>query len=198
MQGAGAYDCARMNVDPANLHLRIYPDPVLRQRAKPVLAVDDGIRAIVDRMIEVMDEEDGIGLAAPQVGLAIRLFIADVPPNEDRKRSLQDDPPTATDGPVAYINPVISAPTGGPEPMEEGCLSLPDIRGDVLRPPTVTMTYTNLDGEQVTQTATGLLARCWQHEMDHLDGVLIIDRMTQLFRMKNKAAVRDLERDAEV
>ena len=89
--------------------------------------------------------------------------------------------PSATTGPQVYINPVLSKPTGDLEIYEEGCLSLPDIRGDVMRPPTITITYTDIEGRQVTQAATGLLGRCWQHETDHLDGVLIIDKMTQIF-----------------
>jgi peptide deformylase len=88
-------------------------------------------------------------------------------------------------------SPATRAP---PEPYEEGCLSLPDIRGDVLRPPTVTITAYDLQGRQFTTQATGLLARCWQHEVDHLDGVLILDRMTQMSRLRNRSAIRDLER----
>jgi peptide deformylase len=181
-----------MPVDPSKLELRTYPDPVLRQKAKPVAEVTDEVRKVVARMIEVMREKDGIGLAAPQIGLSWRIFVADVP--ESEKRSASALPPSATKGPQVYINPVLSRPAGELEPYEEGCLSLPDIRGDVLRPPTITVTYMDIEGRSVTQTATGLLARCWQHETDHLDGVLIIDKMTQIFRMKNKSAIRDLER----
>jgi peptide deformylase len=89
---------------------------------------------------------------------------------------------------------VIVNPLPPLEPYEEGCLSLPGIRGDVIRPTTVTIKAIGLDGKPFEQTATGLLARCWQHEYDHLDGVLIIDRMTQMSRIKNRAAVRSLER----
>ena len=133
--------------------------------------------------------------AAPQVGLPWRIFVAHVSENEDRSASA--DPPTATERPMVYINPVLSQPAGTLEPHEEGCLSLPDIRGDVLRPPVITLSWTDDEGQPRSQTATGLLARCWQHEMDHLDGTLIIDRMLQIHRMKNKSAIRDLERDAE-
>jgi peptide deformylase len=185
-----------MPVDPSNLRLRTYPDPALRQKATPIPQVTDEVRKVAARMIEVMREEDGIGLAGPQVGLPWRIFVADVPPGD--KRSVTSDPPTATSGPQVYINPILSAPTGDLTTYEEGCLSLPDIRGDVIRPPTITITYTDIEGNKVAQTATGLLARCWQHETDHLDGVLIIDKMTQIFRMKNKSAIRDLERNAEL
>ena len=143
-----------------------------------------------------MVEEEGIGLAAPQVGLGWRMFVADVPLGE--KRVATGDLPSATNGPVVYINPVLSKPTGPVEPYEEGCLSLPDIRGEVLRPPVITITALDVEGNTFTQSATGLLARCWQHEVDHLDGVLIIDKMTAPYRLKNRAAIRELERDVQL
>jgi peptide deformylase len=152
----------------------------------------DSRERVVDRMIALMRKADGIGLAAPQVGLSWRLFVVDVPSGEDR--SPQTVPPSATDGPRFYINPKLSDPKGAPVPWEEGCLSLPDIRGDVLRPPVITISALDLEGKPFTQTAGGVLARCWQHEMDHLDGVLILDKMTQMSRLKNRAAVKELER----
>lgn len=181
-----------MPIDPDMLDIVIYPDPVLRAKAKPVEKITEEVRRVAKRMIALMREADGIGLAAPQVGLSWRLFVVDVPPSEDR--SAQADPPTATDGPQFYINPKLSDPKGVPVPWEEGCLSLPDIRGDVLRPPVITISALDLDGKPFTRTAGGLLARCWQHEMDHLDGVLILDKMTQMSRLKNRTAVKDLER----
>lgn len=170
-----------------------YPDEVLRRKAKPVDAVTDEVRAVAQRMLEIMRAEEGIGLAAPQVGLSWRLFVADVPEDEEKGRAASGDLHAATAGPVVYINPVLSQPEGPVEPFNEGCLSLPDIRGDVLRPPIITIEATNLEGRRFTQRAAGLLARCWQHELDHLDGVLIIDRMTQPFRVKNRAAIKRLE-----
>jgi len=180
-----------MPIDIANLKLQIYPAPVLRKKAAKIPAVTEEIRAFAAAMLRIMRLEEGIGLAAPQVGVSLRMFIVDVPPTD--KRSFEVDPPTATNGPFVYINPKLSSPLGAILPDEEGCLSLPDIRGDVLRAPTITITATNLQGEAFTQTGTGLLARCWQHEYDHLDGVLIIDKMVQMSRIKNRAAIRDLE-----
>lgn len=181
-----------MPIDPAALQLQVYPAPVLRRKALPVEAVTDEVRAVAARMFEIMRSEEGIGLAAPQVGLPWRMFVAHVPPGDDR--SAESAPPTAMASPRVYINPRLTGPQGAPEPGEEGCLSLPDIRGDVMRPLTITITATDLDGREFTQTGAGLLARCWQHEVDHLDGVLILDRFTQLSRLKNRAAIRDLER----
>lgn len=184
-----------MTIDPGKLEIVYYPASVLRQKAKAVVVPAPHLTAVARRMFELMDDAEGIGLAAPQVGLPIRLFVINVPPGD--ARSAEGPLPSATAGPEIYINPMISSPVGAPEPAEEGCLSLPDIRGQVLRPPTVTIAAYDLEGREFTRTATGLLARCWQHELDHLDGVLILDRMTQMSRLRNRAAVRDLERDAE-
>ncbi len=185
-----------MPVDPSSLSIVIYPDPALRRRATEVPEITDEVRAVAERMIELMFQAEGIGLAAPQVGVPWRLFVAHVPAVEGR--SADSDPPTATPAPRVYINPVLSEPRGDLVPYEEGCLSLPDIRGDVNRPEIITITATDLKGQRFTSTAAGLLARCWQHEYDHLDGVLILDRMTQMSRLKNRSAVRQLERDAEL
>ena len=184
-----------MEVTPDDLDVVTYPDPVLRRKAKPVGEVNDEVRAVAQRMIELMYDHEGIGLAGPQVGLGWRIFVAHVPPGEER--ALTDDPPTCTEGPGVYINPEISEPAGELEPYEEGCLSLPEIRGQVFRPPAVTITATGLDGVRFTRRGAGLLARCWQHELDHLNGVLIIDRMTQMSRLKNRSAVRALEREGD-
>lgn len=186
----------------------MYPASILRQKARPVPEVTDEVRAVALRMVELMREAEGIGLAANQVGLPWRLFVADVPPTpapgadgapEDgyAVRSASSDPPTASQGPQVFINPSFLRLEGELEGRDEGCLSLPDITGEVRRPPVATITALDLDGEPITLRAAGLLARCWQHETDHLDGVLIIDRMIQSARLKNRAAVRDLERSAD-
>lgn len=158
----------------------------------PVKEPAEVVRAVAARMIELMFAAEGIGLAAPQVGLSWRMFVAHVPSSETR--SPETDPPTATKEPVVYVNPVLSVPTGPLEPYEEGCLSLPEITGEVLRPAGITISATDPDGREFTHTGWGLLSRCWQHEMDHLDGVLILDRMSQMSRLKNRSAIRRLER----
>ncbi len=183
-----------MPVDATKLRIVDYPHPALRVKAAKIEKVTDEVRAVARRMIDLMREAEGVGLAAPQVALSWRLFVAEVP--EDDKRSASATPPTATRGPVVYINPVLSHPVGNLEAFEEGCLSLPDIRGEVLRPPVISITALDLEGQPFTHTAGGLLARCWQHEFDHLEGTLIIDKFTQLSRLKNKFAIRDLERRA--
>jgi peptide deformylase len=176
------------------LRIRTYPDPVLRRRAEPIETIDRNVREVALKMIELMFQADGIGLAGPQVGLPWRIFVAHVPETDDR--SAESDPVTATTEPRVYINPTITDPTGPLEASEEGCLSLPDIRGDILRPSAVTISALDIEGQPFTQTGADLLARCWQHEADHLDGVLIIDKMPQMSRLKNRAAIRALERQS--
>lgn len=186
-----------MSIDAAMLHILHYPAPALRTKAAKVPKVTTEVATVARRMIDLMHEAEGIGLAAPQVGLPWRLFVVDIPDSKDHPLTPHDGrPPESTAGPVVYVNPVLSVPIGPPVPFEEGCLSLPEIRGEVLRPPQITITAIDLNNQTFSCAAGGLLARCWQHEMDHLDGVLIIDRMTQLSRLKVRSAVRDLERAA--
>lgn len=181
--------------DPAGLFIVNHPDPVLHKKAAHIPPADDATRAIASRMLQLMVKAEGIGLAAPQVGLPWRMFILNVPEDHEDEppRLASSDPPEATTAPRLYINPSITAYQGPLEPYEEGCLSLPGIRGDVYRPAQVTVTAIGHDGQPFTHTAGGLLARCIQHELDHLDGVLIIDKMTQTGRMKNKKKLKELE-----
>lgn len=185
-----------MDIDPSSLFIRDFPDPILRRRADPVPDIDDTVRAVAQRMIDLMVEAEGIGLAAPQIGLALRLFVAHVPPLLEDGRAPGDEPETCQTEPEVFLNPSLRDFGGELIPFEEGCLSLPEIRGEVRRPDEVTLDATTLDGHPVTRRASSLLARCWQHEVDHLDGVLIIDRMTPMARLKNRAKIRDLERQA--
>jgi len=183
-----------MPVDPSLLELQVYPAPILRARSSPIPEVTQAVRQVALRMIELMREHEGIGLAANQVGVAWRLFVAHVPVIEDDpERSLVSDPISATVEPRVYINPEFSDPARDLVPFDEGCLSLPEITGEVRRPSAVTITALGLDGERFSLRGAGLLARCWMHEADHLDGVLILDRMTQLSRMKNRSTLRELE-----
>lgn len=184
-----------MEVDPTKLFVVHYPAPVLRSKAEPI-EVTDNVREVARVMVELMRRHEGIGLAAPQVGLPWRMFVTHVPASDDR--DAHGEWPEAQDLPEIYINPVLKDPSRELEAYEEGCLSLPDIRGRVSRPERITIEATGLSGKRFTKQAAGLLARCWQHEMDHLDGVLIIDRMSQIYRLKNRSAIRDLERQVDV
>jgi peptide deformylase len=142
----------------------MYPDPVLLARAAPVTQVTDAVRELVRDMFETMADAQGIGLAAPQVGVSRRVIVVDVSPVE------KDRPP------FALVNPEIVAHRGLVE-GKEGCLSIPGVEGFVSRYEFVVVRGRNERGEPVRIEAAGLLARALQHEIDHLDGVLFIDRI---------------------
>ncbi|WP_425615853.1 peptide deformylase [Anatilimnocola sp. NA78] len=142
-----------------------YPHPTLRHVSKPIRRVDAELKQIIRDMFALMYEAKGIGLAANQVNLPLRLFVMNLESDPDKGREL------------VFINPVISVPKGSAE-AEEGCLSLPGLYGPVVRPKTVRITAYGLDGKELDINATDLLARCVQHEVDHLDGVLFTDRMS--------------------
>lgn len=194
--GPGRYDPAAV-ADPDSLIVRTFPDPVLRARSKAIADVashSPSLASVAEKMIAVMRQHRGIGLAAPQVGLSIRMFVVHVP-EDGPEQSPESLPPSATRGPVVYINPEITPMESRTSPFEEGCLSMPEVRGDVHRPERVRIRALDLHGRSFEHEAQGLLARCVQHEYDHLDGVLIIDRFTQISRLKTRSAVRALERD---
>src|SRR3954454_9964451 len=140
-----------------------YPDPRLRKASASVESFDERLRALVTRMLELMREAKGVGLAAPQVGENIRMFVMN--PTGD-----------AGDDRI-YVNPVLSEPGEGEEEAEEGCLSLPGINTDIWRTKRLRLDAQDLEGKPITDTQTGFIARIWQHEIDHLNGTLITDRM---------------------
>jgi peptide deformylase len=158
----------------AVLKVRRYGDPVLRRRATPVEAVTPEVRRLVDDMIDTMYEEVGIGLAAPQVGASVRLLVV----GDEEGRGAQ-----------ALVNPTITA-QGGRVTAEEGCLSLPGIFAQVTRSEWVTLEAQDLDDQPIAITARGLRARVFQHEIDHLDGVLFIDRLEPVVRDRIKRRIK--------
>ena len=147
-----------------------YPHPTLRRVSKPLRRVDAELRKKIGEMFELMYAAKGIGLAANQVDLPLRFFIV----NLEAKPGAGEE--------LVFINPVISMPRGGSEELEEGCLSLPGLYGQVVRPKQVRISAYALDGKEIQADATGLFARCVQHELDHLDGVLFTDRMSDSAR----------------
>jgi peptide deformylase len=149
----------------------ILPDPILRQVSTPVETVDESVRQLAADMLETMYAAPGIGLAAIQVGVPKRLLVLDVNENEEEEGN-----------PLVMINPEIL--TLGPELRlhEEGCLSIPDFRLDIERPSVVKVRYVDLEGKVQALDADGLLATAIQHEVDHLDGKLIIDFLSRLKR----------------
>ena len=154
----------------AKLPILIAPDPRLKTKAKPVTAVDDRIRKLTDDMLETMYAAPGIGLAAPQIGLLERIIVIDV--------AGKDEPPA----PLRLINPEITWASEDLQTAEEGCLSLPEQWAEVVRPAEVKIRYQDETGAQRETHATGILATCVQHEIDHLNGVLFVDHISALRR----------------
>jgi len=164
-----------------------FPDPRLKRKSAPVAGVTDEIRALAADMIEVMYDEPGIGLAAPQVGEAIRLIVMDTDWTEEG----------AERKPGVMLNPEILA-REGEITWNEGCLSVPDFTADVVRSARVRVRYQDLHGNTREEDATDLRAVCFQHELDHLDGLLFIDRISRLKRSlyvqkRKKQAQREAE-----
>ncbi|MFY0614943.1 MAG: peptide deformylase [Hyphomicrobiaceae bacterium] len=151
------------------------PDPVLRQKSTPVERVDDALRRTLDDMLETMYEAPGVGLAANQVNIAKRFIVVDASNN-------RDDDDEAARNPMCLINPEIVARSDSMGSYEEGCLSLPDVRVEIERPDAVTVRYLDREGVQQEIEAQGFLATVIQHEIDHLDGRLIIDFLSSLRR----------------
>lgn len=148
----------------------IAPHPLLKLRARPVETVDDEVRALMDDMLETMYRAPGIGLAAPQVGVSRRIVVVDL---------AKEDQPRA---PLRLVNPEITWRSEEEVVMEEGCLSLPEQFAEVTRPVAVRLRYLDETGAERSLEADGLLARCLQHEVDHLDGILFVDHLSALKR----------------
>jgi len=160
------------------LKIIIYPDPRLKKMSKPVTVFDDDLKRLSQRMLELMKEAKGVGLAAPQVGKNIRLFVMNATgePGDNR----------------VYVNPVLSDAEGA-ESAEEGCLSLPDIRIDVERSRDLKMVAQDVEGNPVQEVQSGYVARIWQHEFDHLTGIMLIDRMGTVAKMNYRKTLKDME-----
>jgi len=148
--------------------LHLLGSPVLRQQAAPVARVDDVVRQLVDDLLETMRAARGVGLAANQIGVARRVAVVDIG---------EEDPP-----PLILINPVILERSDEQETAEEGCLSIPEIFGDVERPARVVVEALDRDGKKFRAEAHGYKARAIQHEIDHLDGILFLDHLSAVKR----------------
>jgi len=168
--------------DPAALNLVLYPDPKLKALAKEITQFDDWLAAVVTRMKELMVEHKGVGLAGPQVGLSLRIFVAAATgKREDAK---------------AYINPVLTDEHGSEE-GEEGCLSLPDIRIKVPRFKSLRIEAVDERGQSFAENLADFPARIVQHENDHLDGILLTDRMSPMAKLANRKKIKELEEEYE-
>ncbi len=159
----------------ASYDIRVIGDPVLRQKARQVNDIDGALVRLVDDMIETMYEAPGIGLAAPQVGVQKRLFVWDM-----------------GEGPRVIVNPEI-VETDGEWLYDEGCLSVPGLTWEIVRPKTVHLIGRDLDGNEMSLEVDELEARLFQHEIDHLDGTLLIERLDSDTRKTALKAIRDLQ-----
>lgn len=168
-----------LRADTARLTVIKYPDPRLLEVCTPVGEVDGAVRVLAAEMCKLMFSSQGVGLAAPQVGVTVRLFVASPTFDPDDVRVL--------------INPEIIAADGVQE-EEEGCLSMPAITCRIKRSSVVTVRARGLDGDMFEQTVEALAARVYQHEMDHLDGRLLVARMGTVARLTNRRALKDLEK----
>ena len=161
-----------------DLRIILYPDPRLKKQSARVDVFDDALKQMASRMFELMREARGVGLAAPQVGHNIRLFVMNHTgkPEDDR----------------IYVNPVLSDATGEEE-AEEGCLSLPGINIQVNRSFSLRMQAQAIDGSPIDEVGDDYVARVWQHETDHLNGVLLLDRMGPMAKIAHRKTIKELE-----
>ncbi|MHC4166632.1 MAG: peptide deformylase [Planctomycetota bacterium] len=165
-------------IDIDNCRITHYPSEVLVGKARPVEKINDDIRRLVDKMVDIMRENKGIGLAAPQAGVPLRLFIISLDGSKENVR--------------AFVNPTV-IPAGELAAVEEGCLSVPGIYTKIRRYKECDVTATDLDGNEFTEQAEGLYARALQHEYDHIEGMTIVNRMGQTARIAHRRQLKKLQ-----
>ena len=172
-------------------------EPVLRQKCDVVTAVTEEIRALADDMLETMIDANGVGIAAPQVGVPIRMAIVDVQLDDEQRGLFQVDGKEvdyAAWMPLIFINPELQLGKEK-ERGSEGCLSIPDVLAEVERSYAISAKLTMLDGKEIEVKADGLLARVLQHEIDHLNGILFIDRLSAAAKLRVRRAIKKARKD---
>ena len=184
------------------LEIKIYGEDVLRQKGTRVEAFGEPLRQFYKGILETMHEGDGIGMAAQQVGEALQFCVIEVPQDLEKDppiKCVYDGRPTPQDllMPMALANPVVTPVPQLTDFREEGCLSFPEIRGDVERPLEISVAFQDLNGNPHILECDGLLARCIQHEVDHLHGTLFIDRMKKKDYQKIQPEVRALKQETQ-
>ncbi len=165
--------------------IRAFGDPVLRAKCEEVVSFDDDFKKFINDMYETMDGSDGVGLAAPQIGKSLRVFLVDSTVFD------KDDPNGIR---KAFINAKILEESGEEWAFEEGCLSIPDVREDVLRKPKLKIKYQTIDGTEVTEEFDSMTARVIQHEYDHIEGVLFTDHISAFKRQLLKSKLNNISR----
>jgi peptide deformylase len=161
-----------------NCRMTYYPAQVLAGAAQPIDKIDDDIRRLAEKMIDVMVQNKGVGLAAPQVGVPLRIFIISLDGSREAVK--------------VYINPTVTATTTELQSTEEGCLSVPGICTKIRRFKECSVTATDLDGKKFTENAEGLHAKALQHEYDHIEGTTIVNRMAQTAKIAHRRQLKRL------
>lgn len=164
------------------------PDPILKQASKPVTNFNDELKTLIQDMFDSMYEAKGIGLAAIQIGVPLRLIVMDLVWGKEEEGEPEKREPKV------FINPEIINKSEDLVPYQEGCLSVPDVYEDIDRPAKVKIKYQNENGEEIIEETDGLFATCIQHEMDHLNGVLFIDYLSRLKRERAVTKVKKFKR----
>jgi peptide deformylase len=167
---------------PQDLKIIKYPDPRLKKPSEPVTVFDQSLKELAAEMIRLMHEHRGVGLAAPQVGVNLRMFVMNPGGEEGQDR--------------VYVNPRLSE-AEGEEEGDEGCLSIPNLTAKIWRSKALKMTAQDLDGNPTEETAGGFAARVWQHETDHLNGTLILERMGPVARLAARRILKELQDEWE-
>lgn len=167
--------------------ITLYGDPVLRKVTKDIDQNYEGLEKLVEDMFETMHNAEGVGLAAPQIGLLSRIFVVDLSP-------LGDEEPSLKDFQKAFINPHIIEKEGDKILMDEGCLSIPGLREDVLRFSTIRIKYFDLNWQEYDEVYSGFTARVLQHEYDHLDGIMFVDYCSPLKKRLLKGKLLDISK----
>ncbi|RVU25015.1 peptide deformylase [Sandaracinomonas limnophila] len=169
-----------------------YGDPVLRKVAEDIEFGSLDLHKLADDMFETMYAANGVGLAAPQIGMAIRVFVVDGRPMNDEDDEDEDNDPSLVDFKKVFVNPTIIEETGEEWGFEEGCLSIPGVRGEVFRPEFVKIHYWNELGEEKEEVFEGLAARIIQHEYDHIEGILFTDHLNMVKKRMIKNKLTDI------
>jgi peptide deformylase len=171
----------------AILPIVTYNDPFLRKKTKPVSNFNDDLSSFIANLFETMYNSEGVGLAAPQVGSSKSVFVIDVD-------NMVEDEQEESFGPLAFINPEIIEMGKTKIPMDEGCLSIPEVNDKVLRPERIVITYTDQSFTERTQEFTGWNSRVIQHEYDHLKGILFIDYLSAFRKRMHKSALEEIDK----
>lgn len=171
-----------------------YGDPVLKKQAKEITKDYPNLDTLIDNMFETMYGAYGVGLAAPQIGLSIRLFIVDASPFAEDDDLSKEEQEQLKDFKRVFINPTILEETGDEWAFNEGCLSIPDVREDVFRQPNIKIQYQDQDFNTHTEELSGLAARVFQHEYDHIEGILFTDKLSALKKRLIKGKLANISK----